>query len=85
MKYKLSNVSSEVAEILHSRGRRKDSFLIKIADSWEDIKNFSKRYKTELRLIDLSTETEGAEPLYIFSDNLGGYTSKGLRTSLQIS
>lgn len=81
MKYKLPDVSKDAADIIHSRTSR-ESFLLQIADSWEDIKKFSQKYKTNLQLIDVSTETSKIEPLYIFSDELGGYTAAGIRASL---
>jgi len=82
MKYRLPDVSKDAADLIHSGRSARTCFLSEIADSWDDVKAFSKKYKTKLRLIDVSTETRGLEPLYVFSDDLGGYTAAGIRASL---
>ena len=82
MKYKIPAVSNEFGAILKQSGRSRDSFLLQIADDWETIKKFSRKYNLQLRIVDVNTETRRKEPLYIFSDGLGGYNLKGLRDSL---
>lgn len=50
------------------------------------LERFCKKYRVTLKRIEASLENPtnppGLEPLYIFSDNLGGYTFKAIRDSL---
>jgi hypothetical protein len=44
---------------------------------------FCRVYHTRLLRVDTTTENGAEEPVYIFSDNLGGYTIEGVKESLE--
>ena len=46
------------------------------------VEKFCKTKNTKLLEIDVTTENHNHEPIYFFSDNLGGYTIKGIKESL---
>jgi hypothetical protein len=46
------------------------------------LEGFCKKYKVELTGTNFTDENEFLEPMYYFTDNLGGYTIKGLENSL---
>lgn len=57
-----------------------------LKESLPIVEQFCKKYSVCLRKVDSTTENAHEslriEPLYIFSDKLGGYTLEGIRSSL---
>ncbi len=51
----------------------------------KDVERFCKEYKVKLLSQGITDEFQPGifEPIYFFSDNLGGYTIKGIRNSLE--
>jgi hypothetical protein len=62
------------------------SVISKYDQAIPTVREFCKKYHVKLLSVDITSESSKGklklEPLYIFSDNLGGYTIKGLEASL---
>jgi len=63
------------------------SMMDKITESRRLVDDFCRKYHTHLRSIGITSENTTSrrtviEPIYFFSDNLGGYTFDALRASL---
>lgn len=62
----------------------KELLLSKVSETDRPfVREFCKRFNTELMEIDATTENNVMEPLYLFNDDLGGYTIDGVRSSLE--
>jgi len=57
-------------------------FFSKLKENKSLILKFCERYGVELICVQKTREEMILEPLYIFNDNLGGYTIKGIKDSL---
>lgn len=59
-----------------------EQFLAKLKEGKADVFEFCQRFNVEVIDIMKTREEMVLEPLYVFNDNLGGYTLKGIRDSL---
>ena len=46
------------------------------------VRSFCDWYSVKLTHVDITAEREFPEPIYFFSDRLGGYTIEGIRASV---